>query len=131
MGIRNYKTIVSNDFTLRLAISIILLTHSIPGILNGGIYDFGNLYLNQIGFAPFGVYIAWAVKLSHILCAISIALNIYMKWASIITILILFTGIILVHFKEGWYVVGDGRNGVEYSFLLICVLLSFLIKVIK
>ena len=33
-------------------------------------------------------------------------------------------GILLVHGKEGWFVVGGGRNGMEYSVLLIS---SFLI----
>jgi putative oxidoreductase len=32
-------------------------------------------------------------------------------------------GIAIVHFKEGWFVVGAGRNGVEFNFLLIVVLL--------
>jgi putative oxidoreductase len=35
-------------------------------------------------------------------------------------------GIILVHFKEGWFVVGGGRNGVEYNFLLIVVLMTIM-----
>lgn len=33
------------------------------------------------------------------------------------------TGIYLVHAKAGWFVVGAGRNGAEYSVLLIVVLL--------
>ena len=28
-------------------------------------------------------------------------------------------GIVLVHAPEGWFVVGAGRNGMEYSVLLI------------
>ena len=48
------------------------------------------------------------------------------KWASIITISILISGIFLVHFKEGWFVVGGGRNGVEFNFLLIFVLLTIM-----
>lgn len=117
---------MNHTIILRLALAIILLTHSIPGMFNNGINDFGNLFLNQIGFSPFGVYIAWAIKLSHVVCAILFILNKYIKWSSIITILILLTGIFLVHFKDGWYVVGDGRNGVEYNFLLICVLVSIM-----
>ncbi len=117
-----------DKFILRFAIAIILLTHSVPAIFNNGINDFGNLYLNQIGFAPFGVYIAWAIKLSHILCAIFFLINTFIKWSAILTIIILLYGIYLVHFNEGWYVVGDGRNGVEYSFLLICVLISLIYK---
>ena len=38
------------------------------------------------------------------------------------TIFILVMGIVFVHFKEGWFVVGGGRNGVEYNLLLIVVL---------
>jgi putative oxidoreductase len=37
------------------------------------------------------------------------------KWASIVTIFVLIMGIILVHLEEGWYVVGGGRNGVEFN----------------
>ena len=115
---------MNNTLILRIAVSIILLSHSIPGMFNNGINDFGNLYLNQIGFAPFGLFIAWAIKLSHVICALLLFLNKFVKWACIVTILILIAGIILVHFKEGWFVVGGGRNGMEYNFLLICVLLT-------
>lgn len=115
---------MNNTFILRIAIAIILLVHGIAGMFNNGVNDFGNLYLNQIGFAPFGLYIAWAIKLSHVLCAIFLILDRYVKWAAIITIPILVAGIILIHFKEGWFVVGGGRNGMEFNFLLICVLLA-------
>jgi putative oxidoreductase len=118
--------IVNNNFILRFAVAIILLTHSLFGLFDGSITDFGNLFLNQIGFSPFGVPIAWAIKLSHIICAVLLLLNQYIKLASITTILILISGIFLVHFKEGWFVVGGGRNGMEYNFLLICVLLSIM-----
>lgn len=106
--------------------AIILLTHSISGMFNNGINDFGNLYLNQIGFAPIGVYLAWAIKLSHVACAACLLFDKYIKWAAIITIFVLIMGIILVHFQEGWFVVGGGRNGMEYNFLLIVVLISIM-----
>ncbi|WP_343694196.1 DoxX family protein [Flavobacterium sp.] len=111
---------------LRIATAIILLTHSVFGMFNNGINDFGNLYLNQIGFAPFGVFLAWSIKLSHIIAAILLLLNKYVKPAGFVTIFILIMGIVLVHFQEGWFVVGGGRNGVEYNFLLICVLLAIM-----
>ncbi|WP_164975085.1 DoxX family protein [Flavobacterium sp. YO12] len=104
---------------LRIAVAVILLTHSVFGIFNNGINDFGNLYLNQIGFAPFGVFLAWSIKLSHIAAAVLLLFNKYVKPAGFVTIFILVMGIILVHFQEGWFVVGGGRNGVEYNFLLI------------
>lgn len=118
--------IFNNTFLLRFAIAVILLAHSVFGIFNNGINDFGNLYLNEIGFAPLGVPIAWSIKLSHIVAAFCLLLEKYVKWASIVTIFILIGGIILVHFKEGWFVVGGGRNGVEFNFLLIFALLSIM-----
>lgn len=118
--------IFTGTFLLRIPVVIILLAHSIPGIFNNGINDFGNFYLNEIGFSPLGVPLAWAIKLSHIVCAVCLLLNKYVQPACILTILVLAAGIILVHFKEGWYVVGAGRNGIEFNFLLIFVLLAIL-----
>lgn len=117
---------MNGTFLLRIAVAIILLTPSVFGIFDNGINDFGNLYLNQIGFAPFGVFIAWSIKLSHIIAAVLLILNKYLKLAGFVTIFILIMGIILVHFQEGWFVVGGGRNGMEYNFLLIIVLLAIM-----
>jgi len=116
----------NSTFLLRIAVAIILLAHSIPGIFDGGINNFGDAYLNQIGFAPFGVVLAWAIKLSHIVAAFCLIFERYVKWASIVTIAVLLMGIILIHFKEGWYVVGGGRNGMEFNFLLIVALLTIM-----
>lgn len=114
-------------YLLQITIAIILLTHAIPGMLDGGVNDFGELFLNQIGFAPVGVPIAWAVKLSHIFAAIALVWNKQVKLASVVTIFIMVMGIITVHFKEGWFVVGGGRNGVEYNLLIIMVLIAIII----
>lgn len=114
----------NGTFLLRLAVAIILVMHSIPGIFNNGVNDFGNLYLNQIGFAPVGVPLAWAIKVSHVVCAFCFLFEKYVKWAAMVTILILVMGIVMIHYKEGWFVVGGGRNGIEFNFLLIVVLLT-------
>lgn len=116
--------VFNSTFLLRFA--IILLAHSIPGMFNNGINDFGNFYLNEIGFSPMGVPIAWSIKLSHLASAICLLFEKYVKWAAMVTILVLFAGIVLVHFKEGWFVVGGGRNGVEFNFILIFALLTVL-----
>lgn len=117
---------LTNTFLLRFAVAVILLAHSVFGMFDGGVNAFGNLYLNQIGFAPIGLYLAWAIKLSHVGAAVCFLLNKYITVASIITIFILVMGIILIHFKEGWFVVGGGRNGMEYNLLLIFVLLTLI-----
>ena len=119
----NQPQTMNGILLLRIAVALILLTHSVFGMFNNGINDFGNLYLNQIGFAPFGVFLAWSIKISHVVAALLLLFNTYIKPAGFVTIFILVMGIILVHFQEGWFVVGGGRNGVEYNFLLIIVLL--------
>lgn len=116
----------NSTFLLRVAVSVILLMHSIPGMFNNGISDFGNLYLNEIGFAPVGVWVAWMIKLSHVAAAFCLLFEKYVRWAGIVTIFILVAGIFLVHLKEGWFVVGGGRNGVEFNFLLIVALLTIM-----
>jgi len=121
----------SSTLILRIAVAVIFITHSVFGMFNNGINDFGNLFLNQIGFSPLGVPIAWAIKLTHLFGAILLLINKYIKPVCILNILILIMGIILVHYQEGWFVVGGGRNGMEYNFLLICVLLSILISDLK
>lgn len=119
--------IFDNSFILRLGVAIIFLSHSIHGIVtNDDVNDFGNLFLNTIGFSPFGVMIAWAIVISQFITSILLLLNRFTKISCILNILILIAGIVTVHFQEGWYVVGAGRNGMEFSFILIVVLMAIL-----
>ena len=117
----------AQNLVLRWALATILFMHSIPGMFNNGINDFGNLYLNQAGFDPFGVYLAWAIKLSHVAAGILFLTNKYIKWAAWPTLFILVVGIFMVHLENGWFVVGGGQNGVEFNFLMIAVNVHLLI----
>ncbi|MBI3218505.1 MAG: DoxX family protein [Bacteroidetes bacterium] len=116
----------NSTFLLRIAVAIILLVHSVPGMFNGGINAFGNLYLDAVGFAPFGLYLAWLIKLSHVAAAVCLIFERFLKWAVGITIAVLVAGIVMIHGREGWFVVGGGRNGMEFNFLLIVALLTIL-----
>ena len=119
--------LLNNNFILRLSVAIILLSHSLHGIFTGNdVNNFGNLFLNQIGFAPFGVAIAWTVVISQIISSVLLLFDKYIIICCLTNILILVAGIITVHFKEGWFVVGGGRNGMEFSFLLITVLVTII-----
>lgn len=119
--------IFNNTLLLRFGVAIIFFSHSLHGIFTkNDVNDFGNLFLNQIGFAPFGVVLAWIIVIIQIITSILLLLNKYVKISCTINILILVAGIATVHFKEGWYVVGAGRNGMEFSFILIIVLLAIM-----
>ena len=92
-----------------------MIIHGITRLSNGGVIPFDG-YLSSLGFPP---YTAWMITGFEILASIVIIAG---KWISPLSILFcmqLLMGIILVHFPEGWFVVGAGRNGMEYNVLLI------------
>lgn len=125
----NKEKIFTNSFLLRFGVATIFLSHSLHGIFTGNdVNNFGNLFLNKIGFSPFGVFIAWGVVISQIITSLLLVANKVVKISSIINIVILVFGIITVHFAEGWYVVGAGRNGMEFSFILIIALITIIIS---
>jgi putative oxidoreductase len=111
---------------LKIALIAVFVMHGIPSIVTGDVNNFGKMYLDQVGFAPVGIYLAWLIKLSHITLCISIVVNKYLKPIGWINIGILLVGIFILHIKDGWYVVGGGRNGVEFNVLLIAALLTIM-----
>ncbi|MBL1222978.1 DoxX family protein [Chryseobacterium sp. L7] len=117
---------MKQNFYLRSALSVILLMHSVVSIFSGDVNDFGRLYLDTIGFSPFGIYLAWTVKLIHLFSVFLIWSDRYVKAVSVAHILILMLGIYLVHWQNGWYVVGGGTNGIEFNVLLICCFLQLI-----
>ena len=106
---------------LRVTVAVLLIVHGVARLSLGIVDDFGG-FLDAVGF-PLGVVIAWAITLTEIIGGVLFAAG---RWAWIFALYFagqLVMGIILVHGAEGWFVVGAGRNGVEYSVLLIVVLL--------
>lgn len=108
---------------LRLALAGIFLSHAFTRISLGGVAPFGE-FLNSQGFAPAGFYLAWGVTLFEIAGATCLIAGRYLPVICALFIVHQIGGITLVHFPEGWFVVGAGRNGMEYSFLLIFSLLA-------
>lgn len=100
---------------IRIAVAGNMLIHGIARISIGGVVPFDG-FLSSIGFPP---YMAWFITFFEILSAIAIIGGKWIVPLSMIFILELLVGIILVHLPSGWFVVGAGRNGMEYSVLLI------------
>ena len=99
-----------------------MLIHGAARIYAGGVAPFGE-FLNAQGF-PLGFYLAWAITIFEILGALALAAGYYVPALAVIFAAELIIGIVLVHAKEGWFVVGLGRNGMEYSVLLIVSFLA-------
>jgi putative oxidoreductase len=106
----------------RTCVAVLLIIHGVTRIGNGSVGGFGE-FLNGNGF-PFGFYIAWGITFFEISGGLLIILGYFVPWICMIFIIELTAGIILVHAGNGWFVVGGGTGGMEYSVLLI---LSFFV----
>jgi putative oxidoreductase len=107
---------------LRVVLAGLIAAHGWARLVEGGVVPFGG-WLESQGF-PFGLGIAGAVTALEIvgtvlLLARRFVLPLCLAYAFVYTM-----GIVLVHAKAGWFVVGLGRNGAEYSVLLIACLLG-------
>ena len=78
-------------------------------------------WLDSLGF-PFGLGIAWGVTLIEIVGTPLLALRRFVFPLCCVYVAIYLAGLVLVHWPAGWFVVGLGRNGMEYSVLLIVCL---------
>jgi putative oxidoreductase len=107
---------------LRVAVAILLVIHGIARAALGIVDDFGG-FLGGVGL-PLGNVLAWAITLGEIVGGLLLAAGRWVRPVALLFAAELGGGIVLVHGREGWFVVGAGRNGVEYSVLLIVVLLA-------
>lgn len=115
---------LDHTFLLRFALAVVMIMHGIPAFLEGSVIDFGKRLEESFGFM--GVPIAIAVKGIHVVSVFALLANRYVKPIALLNIVIFVAGIIMIHAANGWYVVGGGRNGVEYNFLLIFCFATFL-----
>jgi len=107
---------------LRIVVSLLLIVHGVARIYLGIVDDFGEFL--TFSYFPLGFYIAWGITIFEIVGGILMAIGFWIKPISLVFSLQLLCGIFLVHLKEGWFVVGAGRNGIEYSVLLIAICLA-------
>lgn len=106
---------------LRLALAGLIAAHGWARWRYGGVVPFGQ-WLAGLEI-PFGMAIAVGVTVIEIAGTPLFALGRLLLPLSLIYSAIYLTGIVLVHAPAGWFVVGLGRNGMEYSVLLIVCLL--------
>ena len=107
---------------IRIALAILLFIH---GAFRASHWDpyvtgFGE-WLSGIGF-PEGFYWAAAVTLYELIAPLFILARRFVTLACLGHMVIVGLGLVLVHWPAGWFVVGAGRNGMEYSVLLLVLL---------
>jgi putative oxidoreductase len=107
---------------IRIVLGVVMFTHGAARIAYGTVGGFGE-FLGSQGF-PLGFNVAWGITLFEIIGSVLLAAGRYVWMIALAFAVELAIGIALVHWKEGWFVVGHGRNGFEFSAVLIASLLA-------
>ena len=105
---------------LRIAVASVFVVHGITRVANGTVGGFGG-FLGTWGF-PFGVAVAWAITLTEIAGGATLAAGRCVVPLASWFALQIAAGIVMVHAQHGWFVVGAGTGGAEYSVLIIAAL---------
>ena len=108
---------------IRFAVGLLLAIHGIARVSLGIVDDFGGLPFTATGF-PMGAAIAWSITVIEIVGGPLLSIGKFRFILSLYFAAQLVVGIILVHWSSGWFVVGAGNNGMEYSILLIACLVA-------
>ena len=103
--------------TIRVALGILMMLHGLARVASDGVGDLG-VVLSTHG-VPVGIAFAWGMTLLEVLGTPFLIAGRYVRQLSFYFAAQLATGIVMVHFREGWFVVGNGQNGMEFSALLI------------
>jgi len=107
---------------IRCVLATLLFIHGAARLGAGGVAPFGQ-FLEAQGF-PFGAGIAWFITVFELSATLLLAWGRWITPLALVFAVIYACGIWLVHAQEGWFVVGLGRNGVEYSVLILACLLG-------
>ena len=107
---------------LRILMGLIFMSHAINRLVHASVPGFGG-WLESQGF-PAGEALAWSVTIFELVGGSLMVLRKFVQLFCAGEIVILITGIILVHAPNGWFVVGQTLNGPEYSVVLIVVLIA-------
>jgi putative oxidoreductase len=105
---------------LRLAVASVFVVHGVTRLVLGTVDAFGG-FLTGRGL-PGGVAIAWVLTLVEIAGGLALAAGLFVRPLALWFAVQILTGIAMVHAREGWFVVGAGRNGAEYSALIVACL---------
>lgn len=107
---------------LRVVLAAMMFVHGAARISSGTVDDFGSFFGSH--GIPLGFYLAWVVTLFELIGSVLLAVGFYTWIIALLFVLELAAGIAMVHWKQGWFVVGAGTNGMEYSALLIASFLA-------
>lgn len=101
----------------RLLVALLIGIHGWYRLSEGTSPVFGDWLATQ--GIPLAHAVAWGITFGEIVGSACLAIGVCVRPFALLFMAIYAMGIVLVHAPEGWFVVGAGRNGMEYSVLLI------------
>lgn len=105
---------------LRMLVATLLFIHGSSRFLKNDVAGFGEFFVaHHLPAAG-----AWFITALEILGTPLLALGRLIRPLALYFAAELTMGVVLVHAQHGWFVVGGGTNGMEYSVLLIGVFLA-------
>lgn len=111
---------------LRIGVAALLFVHGVFRIVAGGVAPFGEFLTGQ--GVPLGFWVAALLTAVEVVGAPLLAAGVFLRPLALWFAVELVAGIAMVHAREGWFVVGGGRNGVEYSVALLLALLAIVVS---
>lgn len=103
---------------VRIAVACLLFVHGSTRLLKGEVPGFAG-FLQSQGLP--GV-LAVGITALEWLGPVCLILGRFVRYVAPLHMLVLISGIVMVHRQNGWFVVGGGTGGMEYSVLLVCCL---------
>lgn len=125
MNLPNISTKYS-AILLRMVMGIIFFTHGAARLYYDSVSDFGS-YLDAQGFM-IGILLAWVITIGEIVFGTMLAVGFKVRYCVIFHAIVVISGMFLIHIPQGWFVVGHGSGGVEYSLLILAVLIFLFSK---
>ena len=108
---------------VRASVAAVLILHGVARATAGTVGFFG-VFLAEVQGIPLGRELAWAITVVEIVGGLLLALGVAVIPLCAWFIAVLVAGMKIVHWPHGWFVVGEGRNGIELSVLLIACLVA-------
>lgn len=102
--------------------ALVFLSHGITRVVADRVTPFGAAF-EHWGF-PVGIAWAWGVTLWELVGGVLLLAGWKAHLVPLVFVVQMLFGIVLVHARHGWFVVGHGSNGMEYSVTLIAALVA-------
>jgi putative oxidoreductase len=108
---------------LRVALAIFFMAHATVRLLRPNAFPSFTLFLGNQGI-PFPLLVVWLITLYELAAGSLMMLGIWVRWCAAGLFFIAAMGIVLIHFRLGWFVGEHGTGGMEYSLCLMVGLLA-------